>query len=508
MLRTLDSRRKSSRMEKNLDKGTVVISDAVFELLCRHFAARNDWLSLEKTLNWLQEDGIAPTFNICLASLECIGGLLHLSVKGRAPPKALNNFLSAEERLLHSFLENKVIEVVSLAEKHGINVYSGLLRYPRRKYSLQKILTALLFATPDKQADISFHPATSQLSSSPTSAVAMRVSRALDRAVLSPNNLFSDVFQSSAAMMEAFREQLQLETFGQVPIPPALPCFEQMLPEASKSPPSGKLSDRLTQQRQSLLKEQNNSWRRQLTAAFEGTLQRLKIAHTQGRVTAYPFLKILPKKSYVDMMIQAVDTIVTNSELQHVSRSLFLQRLGERVEAACLVWRKQNAGIIDELAKVYENYAAMFTNSTRSTEHFREMWLRSLQMNAESGVSLDPEWPQWNTHLRLLVGQELYRILYDHLTFDLNGGKVDREPKTKLHQEAPVLFEVMSEQPGDARYEIRVHPTLLRWYRAAGHPPLVFDATELPMLCPPIPWIDTKRAGYLLASSKIAKFFV
>uniref|UniRef100_A0A5K3FUR2 RPOL_N domain-containing protein n=1 Tax=Mesocestoides corti TaxID=53468 RepID=A0A5K3FUR2_MESCO len=186
MLRTLDSRRKSSRMEKNLDKGTVVISDAVFELLCRHFAARNDWLSLEKTLNWLQEDGIAPTFNICLASLECIGGLLHLSVKGRAPPKALNNFLSAEERLLHSFLENKVIEVVSLAEKHGINVYSGLLRYPRRKYSLQKILTALLFATPDKQADISFHPATSQLSSSPTSAVAMRVSRALDRAVVSP----------------------------------------------------------------------------------------------------------------------------------------------------------------------------------------------------------------------------------------------------------------------------------------------------------------------------------
>ncbi len=48
----------------------------------------------------------------------------------------------------------------------------------------------------------------------------------------------------------------------------------------------------------------------------------------------------------------------------------------------------------------------------------------------------------------------------------------------------------------------QVHPTLLKWYRSTGNPPLMFEVSELPMLCPPIPWVDTKRAGYLLASSK------
>lgn len=98
-----------------------------------------------------------------------------------------------------------------------------------------------------------------------------------------------------------------------------------------------------------------------------------------------------------------------------------------------------------------------------------------------------------------MVGQEIYRILYDQLTFNVNGGRPDHGKQ--LRQEAPVLFEVASDNPGDARCEIRVHSTLLKWYRACGNPPLMFEVTELPMLCPPIPWVDTKRAGYLLASS-------
>ncbi len=52
------------------------------------------------------------------------------------------------------------------------------------------------------------------------------------------------------------------------------------------------------------------------------------------------------------------------------------------------------------------------------------------------------------------MGQELYRILYDQLTFNLNGGRLDADKLPR--QEAPVLFEVMSDNPGDVRCEIRV----------------------------------------------------
>ena len=73
---------------------------------------------MERTLSWLQEDGIPPTFNICIASLECLGGLLHRSIHGKSLSKALDRRISAEERLLHSFVETKILEIIALAEKH------------------------------------------------------------------------------------------------------------------------------------------------------------------------------------------------------------------------------------------------------------------------------------------------------------------------------------------------------------------------------------------------------
>ncbi|VDM19202.1 unnamed protein product [Hydatigera taeniaeformis] len=514
MLRSLINRRNESRVEENLVEGSVILSDAVYELICRHFASRDDWPALERTLTWLREDGIPPTFNICMASLECLGGLLHRSINGKPFPKSLSHKLSTENRLIHSYVEEKAIETIALAKNYGINVYEGLLRYPCQKQSLRKILTVLFFVTPDREPSLSFH--TTQLATSRTRKtleITTRVSSVLDKTPLSPTNIFSDVFPNSRAMVEAFKEQLGLEIVGQVPILPVLPIFEEMLKEApeiakTSSRSSNQLSSphSLAELRKSLEAEQNTHWRRQLTEAFEATLQRLKVAHAHGKITAYPFLKILPTKSYVDLMIQAVNTIVTDTALQHVSRSLFLLRLGERVETACVVWRKQNAGILDEMAKSYKIYAEMFSSSTRKVEHFREMWLRALQVNAESSASLDQEWPKWNSHILLTVGHELYRILYDNLTFNINALR-SRGASKLQRQEANVLFEVSSDTPGEARYEIRVHPTLLKWYNASDRfTPLTFSPTELPMLCPPLPWVNTNHAGYLVSSNNATRF--
>ncbi|KAM7536175.1 hypothetical protein Aperf_G00000090814 [Anoplocephala perfoliata] len=460
-----------------------------------------------------------PSITMCIASLECLGGLLHRSLEGKSLSKALHKKMSTEERLLHTFAEKKIEDVIALAEKHGIDVYEGLLRYPRGKNSLEKIITALFFVNLARKPSLNFlaPPSVDALRYSKTREITARVTSTLDSAPFSPENLFSEVFQSPEAMVEAFREQLRLESQGQIQIPPALPFFEEMLKEApqiAKSLPHPSQAQQQLQEshrlqiRKLLETEQNTNWRRQLTSAFEATLQRLKIAHTQGKITAYPFLKILPKKSYVDLMIQAVDTIVTDTELQHVSRSLFLLQLGERVESACLVWRKQHAGIIDEMVNVYKVYAEFYTSPKRKLEQFREMWLRALQVNAESGISLDPEWPKWSNQIRLMVGQELYRILYDHLTFNTYAYTRPRSASsTNPRQDAPVLFEVTSDNPSEARYEIRVHPTLLKLYKASGRQAnLVFNPTEVPMLCPPLPWIDTKQGGYLLSSSDATRF--
>ncbi|VUZ43792.1 unnamed protein product, partial [Hymenolepis diminuta] len=149
MLKTLNTRRKEARVERNLEKGNLIISDTVYELLLRYFASKDDWISTERTLSWIQEDGITPTFKMCVASLACLGGLLQRSLEGKHFSKALCLKISPDERLLYTFVEAKIFEMIALAENHGINVYDGLLRYPRGKNSLEKILTALLFVNID-----------------------------------------------------------------------------------------------------------------------------------------------------------------------------------------------------------------------------------------------------------------------------------------------------------------------------------------------------------------------
>lgn len=55
---------------------------------------------------------------------------------------------------------------------------------------------------------------------------------------------------------------------------------------------------------------------------------------------------------------------------------------------------------------------------------------------------------------------------------------------------------------------LQIHPTLLRWYIMAGLPALRFTAPQLPMLCPPLPWVDPQRqsfAGFLCSQDYASK---
>uniref|UniRef100_A0A183AYT0 DNA-directed RNA polymerase n=1 Tax=Echinostoma caproni TaxID=27848 RepID=A0A183AYT0_9TREM len=112
----------------------------------------------------------------------------------------------------------------------------------------------------------------------------------------------------------------------------------------------------------------------------------------------------------------------------------------------------------------------------------------------------------------------LYNLIYDRVRFNRNepvrirhtasiiaskavqSGQGAQSDVTPLRtEEAPVLFEVCAEYPEELRNEIKIHPTLFNWYRDANYPPLSFHPAELPMLCPPIPWVSTRDAGYLMS---------
>ncbi|TPP66670.1 DNA-directed RNA polymerase [Fasciola gigantica] len=258
------------------------------------------------------------------------------------------------------------------------------------------------------------------------------------------------------------------------------------------------------------------------------------------KVTVYPFLKILPASQYVDLMIkyespsqilppilckprfclpnQAVDNMVLDSALQHVNSYLVCLQLGESVEAACSLYRRDQLGMFTELKHVYRDYVQMFNEECMRLPQFRHMWLHALDKRVHEGVSLNPEFPDWPASVHFLVGRALYSLIYDRVRFNRNepvrirqttivSSSSKEQAQQRFHsdsaaprsEEAPALFEVCTEYPEELRNEVKIHPALLNWYRDANYPPLSFHPAELPMLCPPVPWTSTKDAGYLMS---------
>lgn len=53
--------------------------------------------------------------------------------------------------------------------------------------------------------------------------------------------------------------------------------------------------------------------------------------------------------------------------------------------------------------------------------------------------------------------------------------------------------------------EIKPHPILAKLYRASMPETLTFPTYEVPMLCPPIPWISTTTGGYLISPCDVIR---
>ncbi|CAH8483814.1 unnamed protein product [Schistosoma haematobium] len=254
--------------------------------------------------------------------------------------------------------------------------------------------------------------------------------------------------------------------------------------------------------------EERKHWHQILLTAFNEQLKRLKIIHAKGKLTAYPFLKILPASNYIDLMISGIDMLIVDSALQYTSSSIACLQLGRRVERACTVYRQEKIGYFKQLEKMYMTYATLFNEHEMKFPNFRHMWLYALQSRIDQGPNTQHNWTSWPPTILFMIGEVLYSLIYEHLRFDLNGPLRVRHEFSKSNEktssnirrkDTPAIFEVLAEFPTEVTNEIKVHPTLINWYRDADYPPLSFHPCALPMLCPPVPWINLDDAGYLIS---------
>lgn len=69
----------------------------------------------------------------------------------------------------------------------------------------------------------------------------------------------------------------------------------------------------------------------------------------------------------------------------------------------------------------------------------------------------------------------------------------------------PAFYTIFRHQGRIIKEEVKPHPILCKLYRASQPENLTFPAYEIPMLCPPVPWIGVKTGGYLIAPCEMVR---
>ncbi|KAH8850588.1 DNA-directed RNA polymerase, mitochondrial [Schistosoma japonicum] len=506
-LRFCNSIYKESRTTKGFQRGYIIESSLVYEKLADYYAKCADWSGYVKLLERIRRDGLLPSKNTYFYGIECLGKLINkggsqlsLSSYSHSFPKSMN----PKSSIPMDEIGQQIKSLIDAAEEEGHDLTQSLLDLSLEDGSLKNILTALLHNRPNLNPNLSYfiHYSSSDFSSltKRNKEISYPAQKHLDSVKHERQNPYAGTFTSSDDISKAFKNQLYLEQMLEVPISPVLSPFGQS--ETTSLPPELKIS-----LHNALVKEQSH-WRKTLLIAFNEQLKRLKLTHARGKLTAYPFLKILPASNYVDLMITGIDMLIVDSALQYTSSSFACLQLGRRVERACTVYRQEKSGYFKQLERIYMTYATLFNEHEMKLLNFRHMWLYSLQSHIDQGPNTNHSWTSWPPSILFMIGEVLYNLIYEHLRFDLNGPLKVRHEFLKhdntisnniRRQDTPAIFEVLTEFPTEVTNEIKVHPTLINWYRDAGYPPLSFHPCALPMLCPPIPWINLMDAGYLIS---------
>lgn len=69
----------------------------------------------------------------------------------------------------------------------------------------------------------------------------------------------------------------------------------------------------------------------------------------------------------------------------------------------------------------------------------------------------------------------------------------------------PAFYTIFRNQGRIVKEEVKPHPILSKLYRASVPETLTFPAYEVPMKCPPVPWISHKMGGYLVLPCEMVR---
>lgn len=268
----------------------------------------------------------------------------------------------------------------------------------------------------------------------------------------------------------------------------------------------GPISDEVRRYRK-ILEEHYAMWEKEATIAFIRDLSALSAK--RSALNMEPYLRCIPIKDFVFIIVEEARKMSQGSETYSPTVSMLYRELGNKVYARYRVINKEKTGVLKKICHIHTTYCKEYAALHPKLDvlpkgevktNTRQVW-QTLEYNLKNtGSTLDMDHQEWVPTTLKFVGKFLYHIVMHDLKIDVNSMK--NVPNKNF---IPAFYTIFRTQNRIAKEEVKPHPVLSKLYRESISEHLIFPTYELPMICPPIPWITVNTGGYLISPSELVR---
>lgn len=241
-------------------------------------------------------------------------------------------------------------------------------------------------------------------------------------------------------------------------------------------------------------------WRNVLKEKISGNLLIYKNRHMELQgINIYPYLVSLDVNDLTEIVIQHLTNLDCITEHHSPPSCVLYRMLGSRVESKYLTNAAIRNGMFADRQKVFSRYLQDLVRSQNWNS--RQLVLRR---GREMGIGLVSDYREmlWPSTVTQAVGRFLYDIILNDLK--VNANAMNRKESVKS---VPVIFSFYKTDKQKLREEVRPHPIFSRLQKSICGSELIFEAMEMPMLCPPLPWLTPNTGGYLITPIPFVREF-
>ncbi|XP_072578182.1 DNA-directed RNA polymerase, mitochondrial [Vulpes vulpes] len=277
-------------------------------------------------------------------------------------------------------------------------------------------------------------------------------------------------------LQSLFQEQLRVEMATTVPV---------------ESVEKARVLTKEVLQARDTLKQLRAEWAQALCLGLQDMKASEARAARTGRPSLFPFLCVLTEKEMAELLLQTLQVLPPQGE----SLLSLAQQLGMRVFNRHMVQRKQLSSQVQALQQRYYRYLHLLASDTQvAAPHLPRQYWEAL------GPPEAPHEQPWPLPVLVELGKRLAELLVE--TVRIPGSLAAPQGACTL---IPVLYHVYSFRSFRQIGILKPHPAFTELLAAAAEHTLIFEAAEVPMLCPPLPWTSPHTGAFLLSPTKLMR---